>query len=296
LITCDPSVRAARRHELQKDLLRIPDLPSAPQVLTEIWTVLGSETSTAKRLAEVISTDPALSARILRLANSAYFALLQPVSEVSAACVVLGFDTVKSLAIGVTALGAIGRSVRADFDLDAFWRHSVGVGSVAQRIARRLGLPQPGTAFCGGILHDLGRLVLVALSARRYQEISRLVGEGTLREAEAAGLGADHQEIGAWVGERWRFPEELVAGMAHHHDPWEAKTHVDWCALAYLANWIASRQGYPPAPETALEPGEAPDPRALEILRVTEAILAEVSREADGDSGRVEAFVEAARS
>ena len=229
---------------LHRDLERLKDLPSAPRVVLEIWSVLGDADASVRALSVVVERDPALSAKILKLANSAYFGLPRPVRDVRTACVVLGFSTIESLAVGVTALDALSRAVSADFDLDGFWVHSVATAIAAEHLARRLGLPEPGVAFCGGIVHDVGKLVLATLSPARYRRVLTEQLDTPLRERESSEFGADHTEVGAWLTSRWRFPPELVQIVRGHHEP-DGEEGGGWAVLVAAADAIATNAGWP---------------------------------------------------
>lgn len=281
---------------LQRELLRVKDLPAVPRVVREIWQVLESETSSARQLGEVVGRDPALSTKVLRLANSAYFGLSQPVGEVHSACVVLGFDTVRSLAIGVSAVDSLGRRVRANVDLDRFWRHSIGAGTAAQSLARRLGIRGNGSAFCAGILHDIGKLFLAALSPERYGGLALRDERESVRGAEERVFGANHLVVGSWIAAEWGFPDEIVAAIRWHDDPWNARGDRRWGALMHLGDWMARRNGCPTAPGPTRPPAEEPDRRALEILSVHPGVCADVAARFGSELDRVESFVDRVRT
>jgi HD-like signal output (HDOD) protein len=281
--------------QLQQELLKIRELPTAPPILCELCELLARETISAAKLAEVLERDPALTSRLLRMANSAYFALAQPVTEVRSACVVLGFDMVKSLAIGVTALESLGRRVGRSFDLNGFWRHSVGVGACAQRVARRLGLRETGTAFCAGVLHDIGKLVLVTLSPRRYAKLLPAPEGRSFRELEHKEYGGDHQAVGEWLGRRWGFPEPLLAVIRSHHDPPAKQGDVPWASILHVANGLASRHGFPAVPMCERCRDEEIGQRVLRELGISPETLARLADELKTDADRVESFVDSAR-
>jgi HD-like signal output (HDOD) protein len=288
--------RSPKFDQLQQELLKVRDLPTAPPVLSELWELLARETISASRLAEVLEKDPALTAKLLRMANSAYFALSQPVTEVRSACVVLGFDMVKSLAIGVTALESLGRRIGRDFDLEGFWRHSVGTGACAQRIARHLGMKQTGTAFCAGVLHDLGKLVLVALSPDRYAKLPLGQNAVSLCELERQEYGGDHQDVGEWLGRRWGFPETLLSVIrAHHAPPTVQGEEGHWPAILHVANWLAPRAGFPSVPACERCREEELLTSALQELQITDTLLDRLAEELKMDANRVESFVDSAR-
>lgn len=284
-----------RRDALFRDLAQLKDLPPAPRTIAEIWDVLGRPESTARTLADVLQRDAALSAKVLRLANSAYFALPRPVSDVRGACVVLGFDTIRAMAVGIAALDSFSSRVARTVDLDAFWRHSLGVATAAQALARQAGFEAAGAAFCAGILHDIGKLVLATLAGERYRALAPggVAGAGAGvagTAAEVAAFGADHAEVGAWLGTRWHFPPDVLEAIRTHHlSPPDLGR---WGALVQVADAVAHRGSAAAGSAAAPTP---PAPRVLALLPVDEASLHSVEAGYATALERVEAFAEAAR-
>lgn len=283
----DQSSVEIKREALFRELAGLRDLPPAPRTLDDVWKVLGQESSSLSALADVLQRDAALTAKVLRLANSAYYGLPRPVSEVRTACIVLGFDTIRALAVGVSVLDALSRSVGAVLDLGVFWRHSVGVATAAQALARRTHL-DVGTAFCAGVLHDVGKLVLATLAPDGWKRVHQAGGTGNVEVAE---FGASHAEVGAWLGSRWHFPTELIDAIRQHHDPTSAIGK--WGALVRLADGIAHRGGCPsPGPGAPA----AADPVLLARLPIDVDDFAAVESGFAFALERVEAFAELARS
>jgi len=281
-----------KRETLRRELDSLRELPTPSQVVHEIWRVLDDENASAATLAAVLKRDTALSARTLRLANSAYFGLPNPCSDVRAACVVLGFETIRGLAVGVAALDGLLRPAARVLDVPAFWRHSIAVATAAESLARRLGVPETGTAFCAGMLHDLGRLVLAAVTPAEYGALLRGVAAADLRAREVETLGASHDEVGDWIGERWRLPDALREAIGGHHGPGsEDGTWSRWGALAHVADVLAWRVGHVSAgtpPEESAAPPVAPE--ALASLGLDPAAVDKERTALESELERIEAF------
>jgi HD-like signal output (HDOD) protein len=249
---------------------------------------MDSDRSSARNVADVLARDPALSAKILRLANSAYFGLSRPVADVATACVVLGFDLVRNLAIGVTTLDVLTRKVEGVLDGRAAWRHAVAAAVAARAVAVRVGAASPGTAFCAGILHDVGKLVLATVDGARYGAVVRAGRAAaraaasaadpppTLRERETEAFGADHAEIGGWLADAWRFPHEIREAITLHHEPWRTDPTSRWGALAGIADTLAIAAGHAGPPGAESEPRD-PDPRSLTALGLDPGAWAELA-------------------
>ena len=207
------------REDLQRRVRRLEGLPSMPGALQEIWRAVRNPTCSAARLSDAVSTDPGLTARLIRMANSAYFGLNRPVSDVREAVVVLGFEVVKSMAIGASVVDAF-QSLGKDFDMTRFWRHSVSTGIAAEQVALAMGGVKPEVAFCGGVLHDVGKLALVTVIGADYRRAFDGADPGmNAVDAEEAALGVDHATAGKWLGQKWKFSEELIDVIACHHRP-----------------------------------------------------------------------------
>ena len=282
---------SATRIIRKQDLETLTDLPSAPKVVIEIWRVLSDEGASVRALSDVVEQDPALSAKILRLTNSAYFGLPRPVEDVRTACVVLGFSTVESLAVGVTALEALSRSVSRAFSLDDFWRHSVATAIAAESLAKNCGLAKGGTAFCAGILHDVGKLVLATIDAPRYRAVLEMGGNQCVHEEGE--YGVHHGVVGGWLAERWGFPDDLAEAVRGHHEP-HGEAGGKWASLIHVADRMASACGWSAPGRSAAEfPAADTCP---DLLPWSDVALAAARRELEDQRGRVGAFLSAARS
>jgi len=274
------SRNAARPGATQNDFAKLTNLPPAPGILMEIWDVVGSENGSARKLAEILERDPALTAKLLRLANSAYFAVPRPISDVRSACVVLGFELVRSIAISVASFDALTRRVGRILDLQAFWSHSVAVGVCAKGLSTAAGLTPGSSAFCAGILHDVGKLVLATQSLEAYarvvERVERSAGTITdVRGIEREELGLDHEEAGLEIGRLWRFPPEILSAVGHHHEPWAEAGDSRWGALLAAADWMARRLGFESVPLLRSEVPPLLDARTHSRLLLSASALEE---------------------
>lgn len=198
----------------------IRDLPSLPAVVIELLGNLEQEDTGGKMLADKISQDQALTAKTLRLANSSFYGMQRKVTTIQQAIAILGFNSVRTL---VTAAGVIGNfSAGGDskFDFQLFWRHSIGTALCAKALARVRQVNQD-QAFMVGLLHDIGRLVLVTRSAQYYEEVLvyRAQQDCCLLDAERAVLELDHTMVGRVLAEHWKFPLLMQKAIESHHVP-----------------------------------------------------------------------------
>ncbi len=178
--------------------------------------------TSAMDLAQVLSTDQALTAKLIRISNSAYYGFARRVSTVREAVVMLGFKQVRQVAVGASLITSWnGPSADNDpFNLDLFWGHSVAVAVAGETIAKKTRLARPEDAFTAGILHDIGRLVLRRTMPTEFaQAVGMAQTSGVpLHEAEMLTMGYAHDDVGRALGEKWKFPAHLVEAVRCHHD------------------------------------------------------------------------------
>jgi putative nucleotidyltransferase with HDIG domain len=190
-------------------------LPAQPLAALRVLELVEQPDASAAEMARLIETDPSLSARVIRLANAPYYGVGRRVSSASRAVVLLGFSTVRALAVSA-ACSLIAENGRQG--PPGYWAHSIATASAASVVARQAGLP-PGDAFSAGLLHDLGSALLFRQDATAYASVlARSATVGTLR-AERESFGQTHPETGAAVLDAWRFPDEFVRAVADHHAP-----------------------------------------------------------------------------
>ena len=191
-------------------------LPAHRMSATRVLHLVDDPTSSAEDLGRVISTDPSMTARLLKMANSASVGLPNPVGTVAGAVTVLGFSVVRSVAVSWAA-GLFEGGPRTL--PDGYWEHSITVASAAVRIGTAIGVPG-GMAYSAGLLHDLGQPLLLRFDPARYRKLLREIPEADtaeLCEAERRTYGQDHAMVGALVLRSWGLPDELVDAVANHH-------------------------------------------------------------------------------
>jgi HD-like signal output (HDOD) protein/CheY-like chemotaxis protein len=202
---------------------RIETLPTAPSIYQEITQELSSPNTSIHRLTEIISKDFGITAKILQLANSAFFGLYQHVSTVERALTLLGFDTVAALVLTVKIFSAHTKLSVPGFSIPVLWSHSMTTASAARAIAAKESQERSGIqdAFMGGMLHDVGKLVLAANLSDGYRRVIRLTGETRcpLWKAEQEVFGTTHAEVGAYLMGLWGIPAAIIEAIAFHHSP-----------------------------------------------------------------------------
>jgi putative nucleotidyltransferase with HDIG domain len=203
--------------DLDRDLV---DLPSLPAVVMELLGSIEQEDVDISVLAKKVSYDAALTAKTLRLANSSLYSLQVKVTTIQQAITFLGFQTTRNLITAAAVTGCFPSGRCPGFDDRAFWRHSIATAACARVLARRMRFNQD-YAFTAGLLHDIGRQVLVSCYPERYARVLalRTADDGALLDAERSELGVDHVDAGVALAELWNFSDTMRQAIAYHHAP-----------------------------------------------------------------------------
>ncbi len=198
------------------------EAPSVPLVLTRILQILDDDSSSARELEELILHDPSLSARLLRLANSAFYSFRHDVKSISHAMALLGLNLVKSLAIGVNIFESFTRGMKKEAgQINKLWMHSFGTALLAQDIWNRRASRREGEfAFLCGLLHDLGKIVFFKCDPANYSRVfakEKKEEEPDISTLEDEAYGMDHAASGAMLAKHWGLPPELAVVIRQHH-------------------------------------------------------------------------------
>jgi len=208
--------------EIRKILGGISHIPVLPASYLEIRKVLESETTTLDDLGAIVKRDPGMTANVLKLVNSAYFGLRQRVSSPSEAVSYLGVETLKAVALLNGIFDQI-KALPAEFNLSILWDHCLRMAVLSKEIARLEGLDKEGVSdsFTGGLLHDIGMLILASGSPERYIQAARILAQEPVGvpEAETRVFGAHHGEVGGYLLGLWGLPAAVVEAVAQHHEP-----------------------------------------------------------------------------
>lgn len=241
---------------------RADELGVFPAVATRVMRIADSPTSSILDLEAAVSSDPTLSGQVLKVANSGFFGLKRQVSSVQDALLILGFDSTRDLAVAVS-LASLGRSAKRG--RRALWQHSLRTSVVAQQVAERIPNLRARDVFVVGLMHDLGKLILLELDEERYAPLLPL-SDAELLQGEREAFGFDHAALGAACLERWSLPDRMVHAVRGHHD------------VPFEGRGLGREEG------------------ALEAAAVgTANALVHVFEEVKGDQGKIEAALREAR-
>ena len=268
----DEGLTTEARDRLRLIVNRTTELTPLKTVATRAIQLAEDERTAAMDLATVISSDQALTAKLLRLSNSAYYGYARRISNVREAVILLGMRTVRSVAIASAIIDALRPPESAEFDQDLFWAHSVCVGLVAEVIARETKAARPEDAFTAGVLHDVGKLSMIICEPAMFDDVVDLVITDGMRyrDAETRVFGLNHEHVGGRLAQRWKFPEPLVNAIRMHHPATPVRsveTMGDLVAAADLAcNRAGLACGFDWTRKAARWPIEALPPRVDEAI------------------------------
>jgi len=279
--------------KLKQLVSRIENVPTLPTVVARILAATQDSKTSAEDINRIILSDQALTAKLLKLVNSAYYGFPRRVGTVTEAVVILGFGTIRNMAVTASVFQEFGKKGSGKFPRADFWRHCLGVGVISRVLARRMEMPNREDVFVAGLLHDLGKVVLDQHCHDEFLDALDMVEstQRTLYEAEQEVFGVTHAEVGRWLAEHWNMPEFLCAAIGLHHRPGEAPERFPVVALVHVADVLARYKGIGNAGDRVQLPVQT---EALERLKFKKEYLDSVMGSIDKDwedaSGLLDVF------
>ncbi len=236
-------------------------LPSLPDTYSRLIEALRSERASAQDVASLVERDPAMSAKLLQMVNSAFFGLRRRIASPAQAVTLLGMETVTHLALSAGIFSQLDPRLVESFGLARLWQHSLSVAGLTGAFCGELGLgrEQAEQPVLAGLLHDLGKLALIAADSGEYRRIVEQAGRQGLpmHLAEAESLWVDHASVGAYLMGLWGLPYGAVEAVALHHRPDLQRRDQPHCLAVYAANLLIHAEG-----DAAATPHDATDPLA----------------------------------
>lgn len=273
--TCPPPLRVSQL--LNGDI----DIVSLPTVYTHIVELLNHPNSSSHQLAELISKDASLTVRLLRLVNSPFYGFSGKIDSISRAVSLLGTNELSVLTLGITVIKQF-QNIPSDLlTMDSFWRHSIRCGLFSKVLAAHLGENAAEKYFIGGLLHDVGRLVLLARMPAQYSAVIVRARQHCLPmyRAEQDCLQTDHSIVGKLLAEKWRLSPALIRMIGGHHSPRLAHYSLEAC-IVHIADILAHACGHEvmlvdEIPELQL--------KAWEEIGLSEKNLGQIIQQVDGE-------------
>jgi HD-like signal output (HDOD) protein len=266
----DTLVRKTLPPEVQRALAKVTEIGALPEVTARIVQAVEDPSATPKVVQRAVEYDPALTTKILKLVNSAFYGLPSQVASLERAIVMLGLSAVRSLALAAS-LSRLFKNDRIceQFTTADLWRHCVAVG-VCSRLLARAARGVPGDeAFVAGLVHDMGLIIAQQLFREQVSQVAQrcLAEPQSYCAAEEVAFGADHQALGGALAAKWKFPPGVCHAVAYHHDPSSLQPDLQkMAALVYLADTLCcqGQQGF-----WLTAANQELSPRLMELTGVT---------------------------
>ncbi|HDQ14890.1 MAG TPA: HDOD domain-containing protein [Sediminispirochaeta sp.] len=214
-----------QQQNLKKVALYIKKMPSLPTSVAKVLELSNDPNVSPADLNQVISLDPVLMGKVLKLINSAYYGLGQRITSLVRAIIMLGINTVKNLALSTAILSNLGSKTEMQvINMNGYWRHSLCVGVTAKLIAKKIGIPanQQESFFVAGLLHDIGKIPLNNTLSQEYLEVLALSDHErlSLHKSERRIIGFSHSDVGKLIAKSWKLSDDIHDAIAYHHR-WE---------------------------------------------------------------------------
>ena len=213
------------RKTLEKKFRDVYQLPTLPDTYSKLRRIMMNPKTSAHDVAAVIEQDQALSTKVLKIVNSAFYGFPQKVSTISHATVILGFNELRNIAFSASVINMFGSDSKSQmFNHAKFWEHALAVAAASRIIAKHVGVAcvkNPEEAFMAGLVHDIGKIVQDQFMGNEYTPVLQRadLGDCFIIEAEREILGFDHQDVGQFVAENWNLPSILTVPIGYHNTP-----------------------------------------------------------------------------
>ncbi len=237
-----------------KQLNKIKDIPTLPTIVFELNMLLEDPETSIVKVSETIEKDQAVTLKILKLVNSAFYGFKSGVSDIRHAVVMLGFNAVRNAIVSVSIINALPKGLLfQDFEMGAFWKHSLAVAVTSKNIAQKAGVESPDNCFVGGLLHDVGKVIMAQYFQDMFIKVWTYMQKECLsfHEAEQHELAVDHAMIGGHLARRWSLPEGLIEAIRWHQDFQPEIPNAKFVMIIYLANILVN--SYDENPECAID-------------------------------------------
>ncbi len=257
---------------LRRKVENINTLPTVPSVLKRLSAVIEKPRITIVEISAFISNDPALTTKVLKMVNSAIYGFPGRIASVSHATMLLGLNVIKGLLLGVSVFELMQKT------MSGLYEHSLACAIASRVIAQKKNLKEPEEVSVAGLLHDIGKVILILEYAEQYENAMKESKEKktSIFDAEINQFNATHADVGGWLAEKWRFPRNLIEVIEFHHRPTLAKNAPLETAIVHMADLLVRARGFGFAGEIFVP---EVNPVAFELLKLSDQDIKDVLRE-----------------
>jgi len=258
-------------NRLKQVISNIRNLPTPPIVFEQIQKVLNDPETSVGDVADILSEDPAMSVKVLKLTNSAFYGLSREIESVKQAVMIIGLEAVKNLVLSASVLSMFKANNNFKEYHENFWRHSLATALSARVIARDYKdgkVFNPDPAFSSGLIHDIGKMVFCCFLQREHSGIIEYMTKNpeiSEADAEIAVLGFNHAQLGRQLAITWKLPERMADAIGFHHNPELENASNDIAYLINLADYVAHINFH--ADKSELKRNK-PDPKVLDFFDI----------------------------
>jgi putative nucleotidyltransferase with HDIG domain len=269
---------------LRAQIEQIDTLPTIPAVLRKLLKLIENPKVSLTEVGSFIQSDPVLTSRVLKMVNSPIYGFPGRISAVQQALILLGLNVVRGLLLGVSVFEVMQKS------MVGLWEHSLGCAVSSRIIAKKLGLTEPEEISIAGLLHDIGKVVMILRYKEDYDKVLKETEARDLfiAESEKEVFGITHADAGSWIARKWNFPLSLVEVIDYHHKPHLSKTLPTQTAIVHLGDILTRSVGFGFSGDLHVP---AVNPAAWELLGLSESDLREILDEMDSAFGEAETFL-----
>jgi putative nucleotidyltransferase with HDIG domain len=226
-----------------KKIDSIQSIPTLPAIAMELNTMMQDSDTSVQQLKQTLEKDQAIVPKILKLVNSSFFGLQSKISNIDHAIVLLGFNPIRNAIVSVSIIEAFAnKNALKNFDITEFWTHSVAVAVLSKYLAVQIDYRSPEDAFTAGLLHDIGKLVMLQFFQDLFQTVWTSAQKNNLSfyNAEKKELPTTHTHIGAYLAGKWKLPASLTDAIRYHHSVRQRVNDLDLLLIVHAANTIAN--------------------------------------------------------
>ncbi len=273
------------KERMRKRVEALKNVPTLPGIFDKISNFMESSNTGVEDIANTISSDQAISAKVLRVVNSVFYGFPGRISNLKHALVILGFDVVKGLVLSTSVFDMM--FARGFYGL---WEHSLCCAVTSGIIAGKVQEPNPEEVSIAGLLHDIGKVIIKIELPEEASLIDDTIKHKQIpmAEAEAQVLGFDHATVGHWISEEWHLPKKLSEPITYHHRPHLSRSAPRPTAIVHVANSLARGIGFGLAGDNMVP---QIDHKAWESLDISDALLKEIVMEMEYKLEDAEGFL-----